>query len=274
VAARRPRSRWADPDAVTRIERALAGAGFPAAEDEAGELVEAAADARELEAMLQRRILGEPLAWILGNTRFCGVEVAVEPGVFVPRWQSEQLALDAVRRTPTRGIAVDVATGCGAVGLVLQAACSTAQVVGTELDPLAARCARDNGLQVLEGSLLDPLPDSFEHCVDIIVGILPYVPTEAIRYLPRDVQSYEPLLALDGGGDGLDLVRTVVSDSTRFLRPGGWLLLEVGTDQVTSVRALLRNHGYGAIEVIRDEEGDIRGLAAELGGQHRRKPHP
>jgi len=246
---------------VGEVARVLSAAGCVAAAEEAAELVAAAAgDAGGLGRMVERRVTGEPLAWITGTARFCGLEVGVAPGVYVPRWQSETLARTAARLLPETGVAVDLCTGSGAVGLVLQAARPGARVVGTESDPAAAACARRNGLEVVDGDLDGPLPDELAGRVDVLVGVLPYVPTGALHLLPRDVTAFEPRGALDGGEDGLAVVERAVRAGVRLLRAGGWLLLEVGTDQVPAAAGLLAGAGYRSLGAVEDPEGDLRGV--------------
>lgn len=232
------------------VER-LAAAGCVAADEEAGMLTEAAGgDPGRLDALVRRREAGEPVEWIVGWAPFCGLRVIVHPGVYVPRVQTEVLARRAAGALPEGGIAVDLATGSGAVALVLQAA--GAAVVATELDPAAAVCARANGITVHEGDLDDPLPTHYERRVDVLTANVPYVPTGAIALLPRDVQHHEPRLALDGGPDGLDLVRRVLAVAPRWLRPGtGRLFVEIGPDQASAFPDLVH---------LRDEEGDVRAL--------------
>ncbi len=236
-----------------------------AAGEEAAELVAAAGDPAELRRMVARRRTGEPLAWITGTARFCGLDVGVDPGVYVPRWQSEPLARRAAGLLPADGTAVDLCTGSGALARVLQAARPRARVVGTELDPVAAACARRNGVVVHEGSLDLPLPPDLAGSVDVLVGVLPYVPDDALHLLPRDTRAFEPRLALDGGPGGLSLVSATVARSPRWVRPGGWLLLELGGDQATAVTGLLEEAGYGRIEVLEDGDGDPRGVVGRRG---------
>ena len=167
--------------------------------------------------------------WIIGIQQFCGHPLHVDPGVYVPRLQSEDLALPCRRVLDrTGGPAVDLCTGCGPVAAHLLAAVPAAQVVGVEIDPGAAACARRNGVPVLLGDLAEPLR-SLEF--GLVTAVAPYVPTGELGTLPRDVQHYEPARALNGGSDGLDLVRRIVVGSARILRPGGWLLLEIGGAQ-------------------------------------------
>ena len=210
--------------------------------------------------MVERRVAGEPLAWITGTAAFCGLTVLVEPGVYVPRWQSEPLARMAAQLLPSDGIAVDLCTGSGALAMVMQATHPGASVTGTEVDATAARCARRNGVQVIEGDLDACLPPELEARVDVMAGVLPYVPTEALRLLPRDVQAFEPATALDGGPRGLDLVVRAIGGSRRWVRPGGWLLLEVGGDQVPEVTEAFASAGYREVEVLVDDDGDPRGV--------------
>ena len=243
------------------VERILEGAGSIAAGDEADELVRAAGgDADLLENLVTRRTRGEPIAWLTGEVTFCGRRLFVEPGVYVPRRHTEDLARRAVTLLPPAGIAVDLCTGAGAVAATLAAAVPTARVLATELDDIAVRCARRNGVEVFQGSLDEPLPRAFEHRVDVMTAVVPYVPTDSIRLLPRDVQRFEPRLALDGGVDGTDPLVEVARRSLGWLGPGGWLLLELGGDQPGSIGRLLHELGFEGIEVMGDGDGDPRGI--------------
>jgi release factor glutamine methyltransferase len=254
-----------------RLDRAsvtqmLAEAGCIAAREEADELIRAAAgDPDVLDDLVSRRTNGEPIAWLTGAVTFCGLRLFVEPGVYVPRSQTEPLARRAVTVLPSTGVAVDLCTGAGAIAAAMAAAAPTAQVLATELDHTAARCARRNGVEVFEGFLDDPLPRAFEHRVDVLTAVVPYVPTDSLRLLPRDVRAFEPRLALDGGVDGMDLLAEVVRRSTRWLRPGGRLLLELGGDQAEPTGRLLHELGFEGVDVMADEDGDPRAICAHLG---------
>ncbi len=249
------------------MTRRLAEAGSVAAAEEADELMAAAGgDPDVLGDLIARRTTGEPVAWLTGTVTFCDVELRLGPGVYVPRWQTEPLARRAVTLLPDGGVAVDLCTGAGAVARVLATAVPTARVVATEIDPEAVRWARRNGVEVFAGFLDDPLPRELEHRVDVMTAVVPYVPTEALHLLPRDVQVYEPRWALDGGVGGTALLTEVVRRSTRWLRPGGSVLLELGGDQATEVRGRLRENGFGAVELLVDEDGDQRAVCARLGG--------
>jgi len=248
------------------VTQTLAEAGCIAAGGEADELVGAAAgDADVLEGLVSRRINGEPIAWLTGTIGFCGVDLFVAPGVYVPRRQTEPLARRAVALLPPAGVAADLCTGAGAIAAVLAGAVPTARVLATELDGNAVRCARRNGVEVFEGYLDDPLPREYEHRVDVLTAVVPYVPTDSLRLLPRDVQAFEPRLALDGGVDGTDLLVEVVRRSSDWLSPGGWLLLELGGDQAEPIGQLLHELGFSGVDVMADEDGDPRAICAQLG---------
>jgi release factor glutamine methyltransferase len=261
---REPRSaRPLDGPSVTRM---LVEAGCIAASREADALIRAAAgDQDVLHDLVARRTEGEPIAWLTGVVTFCGVELFVVPGVYVPRPQTEPLAQRAATLLPPEGVAVDLCTGVGAIAAVIARAMPTARVLATELDGNAARCARRNGVEVFEGFLDDPLPRRIEHRVDVLTAVVPYVPTDSLRLLPRDVQAFEPRLALDGGVDGMDLLGEVVRGSPAWLRPGGWLLLELGGDQADPIGRLLHEVGFEGLDVMADEDGDPRAICAHLG---------
>ena len=236
-------------------------AGCVAALEEATELIDAAHDDAELRLMRERRLSGEPLAWVTGRVAFCGLEIMVEPGVYVPRWQSEPLARQAAQLLPDAGVAVDLCTGSGALAAVMQATRPAAEVVATEIDTAAVQCARQQRHSaVYQGDLDLPLPADLARRVDVMTGVLPYVPTDAMHLLPRDVRHFEPRLALDGGSAGLTLLTRAVQRSPRWLRRGGWLLVEVGDDQISPLTRLMGDAGFEAVTVIEDDDGDPRGL--------------
>ncbi len=239
----------------------LRAAGCVAAREEAAELIEACGtDLVRLRELVARRCRGEPLAWLIGAVRFCGETVLVHPGVYVPRWQSEPLAREAAARLPERGLAVDLCTGSGAIASVLGRRRPLARVVGTEIDPLAARCARDNGVEVFLVDMANDLPEDFRGRVDVVTAVVPYVPTAELPRLPRDVLAYEPRRALDGGDDGLHWLIGAALAGTELLRTGGSLLLELGGDQASALRPMLRENGYRDLELVVDEDDDLRAL--------------
>lgn len=248
-------------DAVTTR---LVAAGCVAADEEAALFIAAAPDAVTLEAWLSRRELGEPPGWITGQVRFCERVLQLSPGVYVPRVQSEELARRAAALLPERGRAVDICTGAGAIAAHLKAAVPTALVIGVDIDARAAACARRNGVLSVAGDGAEPIRG--DASFDIVTAVTPYVPTDDIRLLPADVQRHEPHVALDGGPDGLTIVRRVVAAATRLLRPGGSLLIEVGADQDRSLAPTFAANGFANVTVWRDDDDDVRGVAAQLDG--------
>ncbi len=242
----------------------LAAAGCLAPEEEAAALLAATGDPEQLEALVARRTTGEPLAWLVGHVDFCGIRVGVDPGVYVPRWQTEPLARRAAALLPEHGTAVDLCTGAGAIARVLMARVPSATVVATDLDPVAAACAGRNGVETLVGDLDEPLPAGLLATVDVMTAVTPYVPADELQFLPRDVLAFEPRSALDGGVDGLEVLSTVVGCSSRWLRSGGWLLLELGGDQAKIVAAQMEAAGFDGIELLRDDDGSDRAIAGRV----------
>lgn len=252
-----------DPASLTAL---LAREGFIAAAEEAEELLAyAAGDPTLLDASVRRRLTGEPLAWITGTVSFCDVIVHVDPDVYVPRWLSEPLARRAVERLPAAGTAIDLCTGSGAIAAVLRARHPYARVVASEIDARAVACAAANGVEVYLGDLFTPLPGDLAGQVDVVVSVVPYVPTPELPLLQRDTFTFEGPLSYDGGADGTDILRRVVRDSPRFLRPGGALLLELGGDQADLLTDKLVRLGYVELTVLTDEDGDVRGVEATFG---------
>ncbi len=248
------------PDLETLAAR-LRVAGFVAAEDEARELFQCArGDARSLDTMVERRLSGEPLAWITGVTDFCGLTIRIHPDVYVPRWQSEPLARRAIQRLPVHGVAIDLCTGSGAIATTLMSERPGARIVASDLDERAVACARDNGVETYQGDLFKPLPALLRANVDVVVGVVPYVPTSVLSTLQRDTLTFESPLSYDGGHDGVDVLRRVIDESREYLRPGGSLLLELGGDQVDALRDDLTRYEFELSDVLHDDDGDVRGI--------------
>jgi release factor glutamine methyltransferase len=245
----------AEPAALTAR---LAAGGFVAAEEEAQELLGAAGSDAELEALVERRLTGEPLAWITGWAPFLGHRVAVAPNVYVPRWQTELLAERALERLPEGGVAVDVCTGSGALAVAL--ASRPARVYATDVSSDAVACARTNGVDAYVGDLFAPLPPGV--VADVVTGVVPYVPTAELGLLQRDTFTFETPLSYDGGPDGCAILRRALSGAARVLRPGGALLLELGGDEAALIADDLEYAGYVDVGVLRDEDGDVRGVEA------------
>ncbi len=168
--------------------------------------------------------------------------------------------LGGVALLPEGGAALDVCTGAGAIAAHLAAEVPSATVIGVDIDPRAVGCARRNGVLAVVGDLVAPIRDAPRF--DLITAVAPYVPTEAIAFLPADVQRHEPRLALDGGADGTEVVGRIVSAAGRLLRPGGHLLVEIGGEQHASLLDPLAAAGFGEAAPWVDEDGDLRGLVA------------
>jgi release factor glutamine methyltransferase len=252
-----------DPESLRAL---LAREGFIAADEESAQLLAYARGDRELlDAAVRRRLTGEPLAWITGSVWFCGLEIRVDRDVYVPRWLTEPLARRAVARLPEQGVAADLCTGSGALAVVLQTHRPGARVVATDIDPRAVACAAGNGVDALVGDLFAPLPDDLVGSLDVVVGVVPYVPTSELPLLQRDTFTFERPLSYDGGDDGADILRRVLADAPRFLKRGGAILLEVGGDQAELLEADLERLGYGEMSILTDEDGDVRGIEATLG---------
>lgn len=224
----------------------------------------AGGDRRLLEAMVARRVAGEPLAWVTGSLRFAGADVAVDPGVYVPREQTALLVDAAAEVLAASGVAVDLCTGSGAVAVALARRRRAARVVATDVDPVACACARRNGVEVYQGDLDAGLPLRFRRGTDVVTAVAPYVPSDYIDFLPRDFRDHEPRRALDGGADGTRVLVAVVEAATRLLRAGGCLVVEVGATQDRALSPVLADCGFAPADALFDREGDLRALRALL----------
>ena len=218
----------------------LRAAGCVFAEEEARLLGEAARTPAGLEAMVGQREKGLPLEQVVGWADFCGLRIFVDPGVFVPRRRSEFLVETAVSlASGASPVIVDLCCGTGALGLAvaarLAAAGRAAGLHAADIDPVAAGCARRNvepaGGRVYQGDLFAPLPAELRGRVTVLICNAPYVPTGDIALLPPEARDYEPRTALDGGSDGLSVLRRAAAEAPRWLAPGGVLLVETSDPQ-------------------------------------------
>ncbi|GBQ04057.1 putative protein N(5)-glutamine methyltransferase [Streptomyces spongiicola] len=247
-------SRPAAADVVGRLR----AAGCVFAEDEARLLFSAARTPDELTALVERRACGHPLEHILGWAEFCGLRIAVEPGVFVPRRRTEFLVSRAVHTRPDADVVVDLCCGSGAVGAALAASLPGrgTELYASDIEPAAVRCARRNlpeGARVFQGDLFEPLPGLLRGRVDILAANVPYVPTEEVGLLPAEARMHEPLVALDGGTDGLDVLRRVTAKAGEWLAPGGILLFETSEHQAAGALAAVAEGGLEPAAAICDE---------------------
>lgn len=248
---------------VAPVVSALRAAGCVFAEDEARLLVSAARTPGELAAMVERRAAGLPLEHVLGWAEFCGLRIAVGPGVFVPRRRTEFLAREAAALGHALGrpgaVVVDLCCGSGAVGAFLAAALDRPVLHAADIDPSAVACARrnlaaaDGDVHVHEGDLYDPLPAGLRGRVDVLVANVPYVPSDAVALLPPEARDHEPRVALDGGADGLDVLRRVAAAAPEWLAPGGRLLFETGEEQAPAAVAAVARAGLEARVAVSEE---------------------
>jgi release factor glutamine methyltransferase len=269
---------------VTRLR----AAGCVWAENEASLLAYAANSPAELDAMVARRAAGEPLEQVVGWAEFAGLRVLVDPGVFVPRRRSEFLVKVAVLLAGQQDgivprVIADVCCGTGALGLAVAVelpggdtdgpSSAAIKLQGVELhaadlDPVAVACARRNvepaGGHVYAGDLLAALPDSLRGRIDVLICNAPYVPTSEIAFMPAEAREHEAPMALDGGVDGLAVLRRVAADAGAWLAPGGVLLVETSERQAPSMAAAMTAAGLAARVHEDDESGAtvVTGTAA------------
>jgi release factor glutamine methyltransferase len=277
------------PLSLSDVVRRLRAAGCVFAEDEARLLISGAQTPADLHEMVERRAGGMPLEYVLGWSEFCGLRVAVDAGVFVPRRRTEFLVRQAAalaqaapaqgapaqgapaqgapaqgapvadRRSATRPpiVIVDLCCGSGALGAALAASLGRAELHAADIDPGAVRCARRNvgrfGGQVYEGDLYQPLPASLRGRVNILLANVPYVPTGEVALLPAEARLHESRAALDGGADGLHVLRRVAAGAPAWLAAGGSMLSEISERQAPQAVAAIRGSGLVA-QVARNGE--------------------
>lgn len=253
----------------------LRAAGCVFAEEEAQLLLAAASEPAELAAAVERRIAGYPLEHILGWAQFCGLRIAVEPGVFVPRRRTELLVNEAVallhddalagcRVQPDDGgavpaIAVDLCCGSGAVGVALASRAGGIELHAADIDAAAVKCAGRNvgplGGYVHRGDLYEALPSRLRGRVRLLAVNAPYVPTDVIGTMPHEARDHEPRISLDGGVDGLEVHRKVAAEAPEWLAPGGYLLIETSERQSSGTAGFMVGAGLD-VSVVRSEDLD------------------
>jgi release factor glutamine methyltransferase len=234
----------------------LRAAGCVWAEEEAVLLQEAALSSRELDDLAARRVAGEPLELVLGWVEFLGRRLVVAPGVFVPRRRTELLARTArdLAAHVDRAVVVEMCCGVGPVAAVLEGA---AEVHAADLSGAALDCARLNapGAALHLGDLYDALPSALAGRFDVLAANAPYVPTGRIASMPAEARDHEPRVALDGGGEGVDLHRRLAAGAPAWLAPGGVLLVETSPAQAGLTTAAMQQAGLET-EVLVDAEVD------------------
>ena len=275
-------------DLYLDTRRALKRNGVDSAALEAREIVCCAADKNKEEfyrdsrlyatpeiearvsALLQRRLQGEPVAYLVGEWEFFGLPLIVNEHVLIPRSDTEvlaQQAIDYLKDYPGARV-LDLCTGSGCVGLAIASRLADCRVVLADCSEEALRIARTNArlnhLQsrtaVLQADALAPPTAKFD-AFQCIVSNPPYIPTGDLADLDPSVRDYEPHLALDGGADGLDFYRAIAARWKEALLPGGRLLLELGIGAADAVMRLLRTEGFGDLELYEDTQGISRVIA-------------
>lgn len=229
-----------------------------------------------LDALLERRLAGEPLAHITERQDFMGLVLRASPDALIPRRETELLGREAVRILEAAGIpdplVVDVCTGSGNVALGIAVLVPGARVLGSDLSDVAVELARDNARFVGRpdvaffcGDLLDPFSGpEFEGRIDLITCNPPYISSAKLETMPGEIRDHEPRLAFDGGAFGVSFLRRLVADVPPRLADGGWLVLEVGAGQGASVARLLSRSGHFLDPVpVTDDAGVIRVLCAQ-----------
>jgi release factor glutamine methyltransferase len=241
------------PTVVARLR----AAGCVFAEDEARLLIAAAGSRTELDALVDRRISGLPVEQILGWAGFCGLRIAVDPGVFVPRRRTEFLAGQAIALAAPGAVVVDLCCGSGAVGAAILAARPEIELYAADIDPAAVRCAARNlpAGTVFEGDLYDALPPGLLGRIDVLAVNAPYVPTGRIATMPPEAREHEAPIALDGGRDGLRVQRRVAAAAPDWLAPGGRMLIETSERQAPDTARILAKHTL-APRVMRSKKLD------------------
>lgn len=221
----------------------------------------AAAQVERYRALVTRRAAREPLQHLTGFEEFHGVRLAVTPDVLIPRPETEGLVEWAIELVGGRpgATAADIGTGSGAIACALATRHPTLEVLAIDAGEAALAVAAGNvranrlrdRVELMLGDLASPLV-ARGITVDLLVANLPYLPSPLIPSLAPEVARWEPRLALDGGPDGLDVIRRLVAQAPAVLAPGAWLLLEIGEGQADAVASLLAAHGFAAIEARRD----------------------
>jgi len=221
-----------------------------------------------LSAWVARRFAGEPIAYIVGRREFWSLDLLVSPATLIPRPETELVVERALTQLPPNSDAVvaDLGTGCGAIALAIARECPNARIIATDRCADALALARTNaqrlGAAHVEFRLGDWLVPLADEALDLIVSNPPYLPTALVPELEPEVRTHEPRLALDGGPDGLALIRRIAATARRCLKPSGALALETAGDmQAEAAASALRSVGWGAVAVRADLAGVDRFVA-------------
>ncbi|MGH8900757.1 MAG: peptide chain release factor N(5)-glutamine methyltransferase [Egibacteraceae bacterium] len=288
-AAGMPTSRSASTvrETVTDLVQQLAAAGVPTPENDAELLVRhvlgwsraellirggeplASEAVVRLGALGARRAAREPLQFIVGSVGFRHLDLLVRPGVFIPRPETEVLAGEAIARVPPGGVVVESCTGIGAVACAVATEASPRLVVATDCSPAAVALARENAVrtgsctvQVRCGDLLDPVPADLRGVVDVLVSNPPYLTAAELSAAEPEVHDWDPPEALVAGPDGTEAAVRLIAAASQWLRPRGWLLVEVDPARAVATADLAKAAGLTEVTVVPDLAGRLRIVAA------------
>ena len=236
----------------TKISRAM----FLADPDKEVEKDKAEHYRKDIETRAQRI----PLQHITGEQEFMGLPFCVNEHVLIPRQDTEVLVEEAIRviqKEMPEAAVLDLCTGSGCIGISIQSFCSNTQVTAADISEDALKVAQKNAkenqvpVEFVHSDLFEEISGSY----DMIVSNPPYIPSKVIETLMPEVRDHEPIKALDGKEDGLYFYRRITEESVAYLKPGGYLLYEIGHDQGEAVSSYMRENGFDEIEVIRDLAG-------------------
>jgi release factor glutamine methyltransferase len=214
--------------------------------------------------LLQQRCKFIPVAYITGRKEFYGLDFYIKPGVLIPRPETEFVVDEALKAIATNKnpLIADLCCGSGAISVALAFNNKRAKVYASDISDVACEVARINvnlfGLEnrvfLLFGDLWSPFKERNIRGFDVVVSNPPYIPEHELNKLPNDVKN-EPQVALNGGVDGLDFYRKIVTDVSEFLKPGGTIIFEIGWDQGAKVKALLKDTGFCNVNIVKDYAG-------------------
>jgi len=240
-------------------------------EDQIGE-----AQYRDYLAIVERRAAGEPLQYLTGHQEFYGLDFIVTPGVLIPRPETEFLierVMKLVEESQDSPLIVDVGTGSGCIAVTLAIHLLRARLIATDDSPAALNVARTNAerhgvsdrIEFLEGDLLAPLAEQgVEGQVDVLASNPPYINEESSELLQREVRDWEPHEALFGGAGGLDFYRRLLLDAHRYLKPGGYLVFEIGYGQLDAILEPIDRSALELVDITHDLQGLPRTLALRV----------
>ncbi|HWP43538.1 MAG TPA: peptide chain release factor N(5)-glutamine methyltransferase [Blastocatellia bacterium] len=222
--------------------------------------------------LVERRARGEPLQYITGHQEFYGLDFKVTPAVLIPRPETELLverAIALARGASGSPLIVDVGTGSGCIAVTLAVHLPGARVIATDISRPALDVARLNAqrhavasrIEFLEGDMLSPLAGrGLEGAVDLLASNPPYVPAQSLHMLQREVRDWEPREALFGGEEGLDFYRRLLDEARGYVRPGGWVVCEIGYSQLDAIRGMIEPSAWELADVTSDLQGIPRTL--------------